>query len=240
MSTFILVHGAWHGAWCWEKIIPLLQQQGHMVYAPDLPGHGNDKTPLINISLQSYVTRICQLIDEIDEPVMLVGHSLAGIVITQVSEYRPQKIKKLIYLTAFLPQQGQSMLTLSQYQPASRFIKMMKQDPITNVFSFPTHAMKAFAYHLCDDVIVETIKPRLCLEPLSPIQTAVEVTQANFGTISRSYIQCTEDKAIHISTQIIMCENSPCQIFQLQSDHSPFYSMPDKLVELLLTLSKSP
>ena len=101
MSTFVLIHGAWHGAWCWKKIIPLLEKEGHNVEAPELPGHGNHKVPIAEISLQLYVDYVCQVIDSQSEPVILVGHSLGGCTISQAAENRPEKIKALVYLSAF-------------------------------------------------------------------------------------------------------------------------------------------
>lgn len=76
MSTYLLVHGAWHGAWCWRHVTPLLEQAGHQVMAPDLPGSGQDTTPLAEVSLAAYVACVTDLVDQADEPVILVGHSL--------------------------------------------------------------------------------------------------------------------------------------------------------------------
>ena len=91
MATYVLVHGAWHGAWCWFKVIPLLEKRGHKVVALDLPSHGRDKTPTSSVTLQSYADRVCQTLDECSEPVVLVGHSMGGVVITQAAEQRPKK-----------------------------------------------------------------------------------------------------------------------------------------------------
>jgi len=99
MSTYVLIHGAWHGAWCWKNIIPFLEKNGHKVVAPDLPGHGEDKRPIAEVTLQAYTDRVCQILDEQSEPVILVGHSMGGVVITQTAEYRPEKIKSLYLLS---------------------------------------------------------------------------------------------------------------------------------------------
>ena len=106
MATYVLIHGAWHGGWCWDKIVPLLKKEGHKVEAPDLPGHGRDKTPIPEISLQSYTDRVCRILDTQSEPVILVGHSMGGVVITQAAQHRPEKIKTLVYLSAMLPRNG--------------------------------------------------------------------------------------------------------------------------------------
>ncbi|MBA3922407.1 MAG: alpha/beta fold hydrolase, partial [Nostocaceae cyanobacterium] len=110
MSTCILIHGAWHSSWCWNKVATLLEQAGHKVIAPDLPSHGKDKTPIREVTLQSYTDRICEILTELIEPVILVGHSMGGLVITQVAEQCPDKIEKLVYLCAFLPGNGESLL----------------------------------------------------------------------------------------------------------------------------------
>jgi len=106
MSTYVLVHGAWHGGWCWHKVVPLLEKEGHKVEAPDLPGHGIDKTPISEITFEAYAQSICRVLDVQSEPVILVGHSMGGHVITQAAEYRPERIKTLVYLTAFLGRGG--------------------------------------------------------------------------------------------------------------------------------------
>ena len=75
MSTFVLVHGAWHGAWCWEKVVPLLEGAGHEVVTLDLPGHGEDGTPALEVTMESYTDRVVGALDARSEPVVLVGHS---------------------------------------------------------------------------------------------------------------------------------------------------------------------
>src|SRR5215471_8421479 len=114
MSRYILVHGAWHGRWCWDQVVPLLRQAGHQVETLDLPGHGQDRTPILEVTLAAYTKRVCETLDAQAEPVILVGHSMGGIVITQVAEERPEKIQTLVYLTAFLVQNGESVVQITQ------------------------------------------------------------------------------------------------------------------------------
>ncbi|WP_413467230.1 alpha/beta fold hydrolase [Pleurocapsa sp. FMAR1] len=94
MSIYILIHGSWHGSWCWNKVATLLEQAGHKAIAPDLPSHGDDRTPIFEVTLQSYEDRVCEVVKAQTEPVILVGHSMAGIVITQAAEQCPAKIEK--------------------------------------------------------------------------------------------------------------------------------------------------
>src|SRR4028119_2195925 len=113
MSTFVLIHGAFHGAWCWDKVTPQLEQGGHEVVALDLPGHGEDQTRAIEVTLESYADRVVEALDAQPEPVVLVGHSLSGTVISQVAERRPEKIDKLGYLCAPLLPNGKSAIEAS-------------------------------------------------------------------------------------------------------------------------------
>ena len=119
MSTFVLIHGAWHGGWCWDKLTPLLEQAGHRVIAPDLPGLGKDKTPLAEVTLQTWVDYVGQILEGQPEPVILVGHSRGGIIISQVAESHPDKIKTLVYLAAFLLRDGESLFQVAQSESAS-------------------------------------------------------------------------------------------------------------------------
>jgi len=99
MATFVFVHGACHGGWCWEKLTPLLRAMGHTTHAPDLPGLGKDHTPPASVTLADNVDKIARKLDTIDEPVILVGHSLGGVTISQLAEARRRKIKALVART---------------------------------------------------------------------------------------------------------------------------------------------
>lgn len=108
MKTFVLIHGSWHSAWNWHKVVPLLEKAGHKAMAIDLPGMGRDKTPIEEVTLQTDVAKICEVLDSIDGKAILVGHSKNGIMISQAAEYRPEKIEKLIYLAAYLIPNGKT------------------------------------------------------------------------------------------------------------------------------------
>ena len=109
-----LVHGAWHGSWCWKNIKGELERHGHTVVARDLPGLGEDKTPAEEVTLERYTDAVCETLLSEPEPVLLVGHSMAGIVISQAAERRPDRIKGLVYITAYLLREGQALLQVAQ------------------------------------------------------------------------------------------------------------------------------
>jgi pimeloyl-ACP methyl ester carboxylesterase len=114
MSQFLLVHGAFHGAWCWRKTVAELEKRGHRAKAIDLPGQGEDRTPLKEVTLDTMVDRIIAEMADVPGQVVLVGHSLGGIPISVTGEKVPDRIKALVYLSAFLPRDGEARHRRSQ------------------------------------------------------------------------------------------------------------------------------
>ncbi|NIK68365.1 alpha/beta fold hydrolase [Paenibacillus sp. BK720] len=239
MSTFVLVHGSWHGAWCWEKIIPRLEEAGHRVIALDLPGHGQDHTPVSQVNLKSYTDKLSAILEKESGKVILVGHSMAGLVISQTAEYLPEKIEKLVYLCAYLPKNNQTLIQIAQNE------KKEKESPSIVIISEDETCMnlkderiKDSFYGDCveDDII--KAKEKLCLEPLAPFFTPVQLTDARFGRIPRVYIETLRDKAISIALQRDMYNEYPNnRIITLDSDHSPFFSHPDELTSHFIQLT---
>jgi len=204
MSVYVLVHGAWHGSWCWDKVVPLLEKEGHKVQAPDLPGHGNDKTPIPEISLQAYADRVCEILDAQSEPVILAGHSMGGAVISQASEYRPEKIKKLVYITAFLLQNGEFLLQVAEPDQETLVLPNLIMAEDQSFATVKEEAIKEAFYGDCSDEDVERAKSLLVPQAAAPLATPVNTTQDNFGRLPRIYISCSLDRAISPSIQEAM------------------------------------
>ena len=237
MSTYVLVHGAWHGGWCWEKVVPLLQKQGHTAVAPDLPAHGKDKTPIAEVSLQSYADRVCGILDAQSEAAILVGHSMGGMVITQAAEYRPDRIRTLVYLCAFLPRNGESLLQLAQADTEGLVLPNLVPADDQQSATVRDEAIKDAFYGDCSDEDVAWAKSLLVAQPLAPLATPVSTTEANFGRVPRVYIECLKDRAIPPPLQKQMYTASPCRkVISMDTSHSPFFSAPQALVDHLLAL----
>lgn len=237
MSTYVLIHGAWHGGWCWDKVVPLLEKEGHKVEAPDLPGHGNDKTPIPEISLQAYADRVCQILDSQPEPVILVGHSMGGIVITQVAEYRPEKIQLLVYLTAFLLQNGEFLLQHAEGDQEALVLPNLIMAEDQNYTTVKEEALKEVFYGDCYDEDIKRAKSLLVAQAVAPFATPVNTTEEKFGRVPRVYISCLRDKAISPAAQEKMYTALPCEnVISMDTSHSPFFSTPEELAGHLLSL----
>jgi pimeloyl-ACP methyl ester carboxylesterase len=237
MSTYILIHGAWHGAWCWEKVVPLLRQAGHQVITFDLPGHGQDKTPVAEVTLDLYVQRTSEVLATQREPVILVGHSTGGIVLSETAERYPTKIEKLVYLTAFLLQDGHSQGETAQNDRDAILVPNVVFDASGTSLSLPPEKLQEIFYADCADEDIARAKRLLVPhQAIKPLVTPIHVTAENFGRIPRVYIECLQDNAISPACQRQMYTALPCQnVFTLQTSHSPFLSAPEPLSRLLLS-----
>jgi len=237
MQTFILVHGAWHGAWCWYKLIPSLEQAGHKAIALDLPAHGKDLTPANAVTLQHYVERVVQAVDAQPEPMVLVGHSLAGITISGVAERRPQRIKALVYLDGVLLGNGESFAEVAaRNQPALCTVLMSNMSVSSDGTTSSVNLGKAkeIFYADCSDEDVEHAKKLLRPEPRGPRAEPIQITDQRFGRVPRVYIECLQDKVFTPSFKKSMYTAMPCKkVYPMDTGHSPFLSAPAELARIL-------
>lgn len=239
MSTFVLVHGAWHGAWCWDKLAPLLEEAGHEVVRFDLPGHGEDRTPVAEVTLGGYTDRVVEALDAQSEPVVLVGHSLSGTVISQAAEQRPGKIEKLVYLCAFLLPSGKSAIEASQEDGESVILESIEMEEDKGRVNITEEGMKRALYHDCPEEDFERARSLVTPQPLAPFGTPVEVTEKNFGSVRRTYVHTTQDRAASPAAQEKMYTELPCEkVVSMATGHLPFFVAPRELAGHLGDLAR--
>jgi pimeloyl-ACP methyl ester carboxylesterase len=236
MSRFVLVHGAWHGAWCWEKVVPLLTARGHPVRAIDLPGHGDDPAPPGAVGFDDYMTRMGVVLAEAGEPPILVGHSLGGAVITGAADRWPERIRALVYLCAILPDTPDAM---SRFRATEALMAGVRPAPDGSVMELDPGVVRDAFYHDCSDADAMRAAARLRPQPARGFQMTFELAPERFGRVPRHYVACTEDRAIDLATQRAMYERMPCTVHALPASHSPFYSMPERLADVLERLARS-
>ncbi len=239
MATFVLVHGACHGGWCWEKVKPLLEQHGHEVCTPDLPGLGRDPTPPANVTLADNVEKISRLLDRQEEPVIMVGHSLGGVTISQVAEARRRKLRALVYVCGLLPPSGKCGRDMTALEPDALFRRSREVSSDGMTYTFARTKLPALFY---EDVSAEDryrAIERLRPQPLAISNTPVTLTEERFGSVPRWYIECVHDNAIRVGLQRQMVKMTPCKVLTLECGHTPFYSKPEELAEHLETVARA-
>jgi pimeloyl-ACP methyl ester carboxylesterase len=197
--------------------------------------------PTSQVTLQGYADRICEIAARQPEPVILVGHSMGGVAITQAAENCPEKIRALVYMCAFLPRSGDSLTTWASQDAETRVNPTtlnIAADGTTTVK--PECAREAFYLH-CSDEDFAFAQARLVPQSAEPIGKPVGTTAARWGRIPRYYIECTRDRAITLKLQRAMQKESPCrQTFSLDTDHSPFFSTPQGLADIFDQIARLP
>jgi pimeloyl-ACP methyl ester carboxylesterase len=235
--TFVLVPGAWHGAWCWERLTPLLESHGHRVLTPELPGTGTSEVDPASISLESWARGIAELCAAQAGPVTLVGHSRGGIVISRAAELSPDSMRRLVYLSAYLLPAGGQVAVEARGDPESLVTANMLPSRSGVTCTLRSEAIREAFYADCDPATAAWAAAKLTPEPLKPLVTPVKCTAERFGRVPRAYIECTRDRTIGLAAQRRMQSTLPCEpVFTLDSGHSPFLSRPGELAALLARL----
>lgn len=235
MSTYVLVHGAWHGGWCWQKIVPQLVRAGHHVVALDLPGHGEDTTPIDRLTLDTQVGTIARVVKTRKEPVILVGHSFGGVFVSQVAERVPELIKSLVYVAAMVPKDGQSGNDL--LDPTSLLAPSLELYPEAGHATVRADMVPFLFYNDCSAADITFATARLAKEPLLPTVQPVSLTAERFGRVPKTYIECTQDNVFSLEFQRQLQAQISCEVRTLEAGHSPFFSRPVELADLLLSFS---
>ena len=238
-NTYVLVHGAWQAPYVWTTVKEQLEKAGQKVVVVELPAHGDDYTSPAHVSIDVYRDKVISAIMSTKQKVILVGHSLGGVVVTAVAEQIPDKIKKLIYIGAFVPANGQSLLDLagqdaqsllgpSLIPSADQLTLDVKHENITSIFCQDG-----------SDAVKQLVLDNYRVEPAIPFTNKVTVTDANFGSVDKYYIHTLQDHAIGIDNQNKMADAAHItKIYSVNTGHSPFLTQPTEVTKLLLTIGQ--
>ncbi len=235
-THFVLIHGAWHSAWCWDKVVSGLRAKGHAVTAMDLPGRWMRHEQVASFTPDDFVRTVGQIIENSAQPVVLVGHSLGGVTLSLTAERYASRIRRLIYLTAFLVPNGQTQNSIAMADKGSLIPQALELDLAAGVSTIKPDAARATFYGDCSDDDVRIATQLLSPESMAMATLPMKVTPAAFGSVDRVYIECLQDRAISIDTQRSMQAQTPCRrVITLNASHSPFLSQPDAVVQALLS-----
>ncbi len=237
-NTYVLVHGAFADVHVWDKVKPLIAAKGNKVVTINLPGHGADTTDPHILNLQMYVKVVADSINAQPGKVILVGHSMAGMIISAVAEQMPDKIKCLVYVAAYLPQNGESLRSLSSRDTASLVGRNFEYAK-----DYSTARMKpdAIASIICDDcgpAIKKTLPSYLKAEPLGPFNDKVSLSPEKFGQVVKYYIFTTQDRSISYPFQqsMVNANGTVKKKFTMQTSHLPFVVKLNELTNILLAI----
>ena len=233
---FVLVHGAFVGAWCWEPLVGTLEAAGHTAETLDLPGSGDDGTPPAEVSLESYANRVCAVLGERPEPAVVVANSMGGMAATQAAVRCPARVASIVYVAAFLPRDGQSLLDLTRL-PEGRDDQVQANlvvDGDPPVATMPAAASRQAIYGCCTDETAAWAIERRGRQAVAPFGEPVAIPDGAFDEIPRSYVLCKRDRAIPPPLQRRMLEQAGCtEVVELDTDHVPHLSATDELAEVL-------
>jgi pimeloyl-ACP methyl ester carboxylesterase len=238
MARIVLVHGAFGGAWSWEPVIPGLEEAGHTVQAIDLPGSGEDQTPVSEVTLDAYVERACEVLAS-GPPAVLVGHSMGGVVVTGAAARMPEQVETLVYVAAFAPADGQSLLDLTALPEGAgdQVQANIVVDGDPPVATMPETAARVVIYGCSsDDAAAEAVakrRPQAVAPLTAPVQVPADKRDA-FAGLPRAYVTCLQDLAIPPALQQRMYAAAGCDpVIELDTDHSPMLSRTNELVGIL-------
>lgn len=241
----MLIHGSWHGAWCWESVAELLRAKGHQVATPDLPGHGGDATPPHRITLGCYTASVASVLAGLPEAAVVAGHSFGGVVASQTAELYPERVRSLVFICGLMLRHGQSAWRHGFPSPRAEqkaHSALSPQNLIVReregVLDLPRLVIERDFYPDCSPTdrmrALQLWRP----EPLAPLKTALSLGEG-FGRIPRTYIRCRDDRVIPKAAQERMCRLLPCErVVEMACGHSPFLSQPDVLAGHLQELAE--
>jgi len=233
--TIVLLHGSWHAAWCWHKVAPLLESRGHQVHAPDLPAHGRDwRLMRGRTTLRAMAASVCRLLDAVEGPVLLVAHSRGGIVASTVAEMRPDKLKGVVYLAAYMLRDGERVADMFRQDRASLVPRSLRIRRLALTDMLDSEAFEPALYADCSAADVALARALLTPEPLLPALTRLRLSADRYGTVPRHYIGLSQDRAVSPALQRRMVEASPCaSVSLIDASHSAYFSRPQELADVI-------
>jgi pimeloyl-ACP methyl ester carboxylesterase len=240
MARIVLVHGAFGGAWSWEPVIEPLEAAGHTVETLDLPGGGEDETPIEEVTLAACADRVCEVLACRPEPAVLVGYSMGGVIVTQAASNAPERVASLIFMAAFMPSNGQSLIDLTRLPEGEG--DMIQANVVVEgepaVAALSAEAAAEAVYNCCTPEVTAMAVARRRPQAVAPFATPVDVDDAVLASIPRSYVLTKQDRCIMPALQRRMIDEHPCRIvIEIDTDHAPHLSRTHELVAALLELA---
>jgi len=236
-KTFVLVHGAFQAPYAWQFTKADLESRGQKVVVVELPGHGSDNADPATLSINAYRDKVVSAINAISGQVILVGHSMGGMVVTAVAEEIPEKIEKLVFVGAFVPANGQSIVDLASTDSEALFGPALI--PSADQLTFNMAQENLAPVFLADgsSAVKQLLITNYKAEPSIPFTNPATITAGKFGSVNKYYIFTEQDKAISLSNQHAMAAAAGItKNYSMNTSHCPFLSKPSEFTALLMTI----
>jgi pimeloyl-ACP methyl ester carboxylesterase len=241
MATFVLVHPAWFGGWCWKKVSPLLRAQGHAVHTPTLSGLG-ERVHLARpeIGLDTHVDDVVNLLvyEDLHE-VVLVSNSSGGMVITGAADRAPERIARLVYLDAFVPEDGQSLLDIIPPERRAAMERLVASEGggwlLPRFAPPPWETFVRESWRITGEADLRWVLPRLVPTPFGHFRDPVRRRNPRAETVPRTYIRCLDWPNASFDRYAEAARRSPAWTWRgLSASHLPYITQPGEMTELLL------
>ena len=231
--TFVLVHGAWHGAWCWRRVIPILRSAGHAVFAPTLTGFG-ERVHLTraDLTIDDFATDIVNVIaaEELND-IILVGHSFGGNPVSAVAERVPKRLKHLVYIDTLLLKDGES--GFSQLDPAIVAQRIELAEKTSGGITIPPPSPDAFG--VSDPVDADWLRRQLTPLPLNCYRVPIHLKHPLGNGLKKTYIACTNPiYQPAVWTHEWVKNQADWRYLELSTGHDAMITCPEGLSEMIV------
>ncbi|MEO1668565.1 MAG: alpha/beta fold hydrolase [Chloroflexota bacterium] len=233
--TYVLVHGAFQDSSAWDLVVSEMEAAGATVVTASLAGRDGDETPLQEQTLETHVAAVSAVVEAQDGPVILVGHSLGGMIISQVAENMPERVETLIYVTAFLPLSGEYQGAISENDRFSQLNPNLVIDEESFTIGVNPEVFAEIFCPDCNEEQAEMVSSSQLDESLAAIPGTVELSDENFGSIRKVYIMAAQDFVLSAQLQAFMLSRVPVErVYALNTGHAPYITAPESLATLLI------
>jgi pimeloyl-ACP methyl ester carboxylesterase len=237
----VLIHGAWQGAWVWDRLRPLLANSaGIKSVAVDLPGNGNDDIKPADVSLEGYVEHVGSILERLGRPASLIAHSGGGITASAVAERFPERVARIVYIAGMMLPSGMAFSDLvaglkAEHPEATGIAPHLtwSHDRLTS--RVPLQAALAYFFHDCSAADGAMAAQRLTAQPERGRAVRVRLSPDRFGRVPRLYVEAEADRAVIPACQRRMQELVPgAEVVTLPTGHAPHLVAPRLLADILI------
>ncbi|MCA9576188.1 MAG: alpha/beta fold hydrolase [Sandaracinaceae bacterium] len=237
MKRFLLIHGSWHGAWCWYKVAPRLRQHGE-VLVPNLPGRGRDPAWAPRVTLGHLVRATAPLLSD-QVQTTIVAHSRYGILASALAQAHPERVRRVVYLASYmLPSHARVADYFAKDEGCylRPYVHVSKAG-VCDWLDPEAYVEGLYADCAADDVALAS--SLLCREPSLPALARLALTDARYGRVPRAYIRLTQDRAVSPALQDRLIDAARVErVESLEASHSAYFSQPDALVDAILSVDR--